>query len=174
MEKLLNQIHIPVVKEFMTTNVMAVRPDMNIYEAIMLLVDHRRSGAPVIDNTKSRHLVGMLSERDCLALLTNGAYYDGPGGLVKDYMSHKVLTIDSSKDVFAVADLFQKHNYRRLPIVDGDILVGIVTRGDVLRAGKRVWDSQHAQDPPDPGYLTDGIKSRLHQDGLPQVHKRID
>jgi predicted transcriptional regulator len=87
-------------------------------------------------------------------------------------MSRNVLTVDSARDVFAVADIFLKNNYRRLPVVKNDKLIGIVTCGDVLRAGKRLWDAKYQSNPPDPGYLTDNIKLRLHRAGLPFARKK--
>ena len=164
--------HVITVGEFMTTSVVSVTSEMNIYQAIMFLVEHRISGAPVTDPDDRRELVGIISEKDCLLLLANGAYYGAPSGKVSDYMSRNVFTVELARDVFSVADIFLKNNYRRLPVVENDKLVGIVTRGDVLRAGKRLWDVKYQSDPPDPGYLTDKIKSRLHQDGLPFPRKK--
>ncbi len=171
MEQIQHQ-HVTTVGEFMTTSVISVTSEMNIYQAIMFLVEHRISGAPVTDPDDRRELVGIISEKDCLLLLANGAYYGVPSGKVRDYMSRKVLTVEPARDVFAVADIFLKNNYRRLPVVENDKLVGIVTRGDVLRAGKRLWDAKYQSNPPDPGYLTDSIKSRLHRDGPPFARKK--
>jgi CBS domain-containing protein len=171
MEKIQHQ-HVTTVGEFMTTSVISVTSEMNIYQAIMFLVEHRISGAPVTNPDDRHELVGIISEKDCLLLLANGAYYGVPSGKVSDYMSRNVLTVDPARDVFAVADIFLKNNYRRLPVVENDKLIGIVTRGDVLRAGKRQWDAKYQSNPPDPGYLTDNIKSRLHRDGLPFARKK--
>ena len=171
MEKIQRQ-HVTTVGEFMTTSVVSVTSEMNIYQAIMFLVEHRISGAPVTNPDDRHELVGIISEKDCLLLLANGAYYGMPSGKVSDYMSRNVLTVDPARDVFAVADIFLKNNYRRLPVVENDKLIGIVTRGDILRAGKRLWDAKYQSNPPDPGYLTDNIKSRLHRDGLPFARKK--
>jgi len=171
MERIQHQ-HVTAVGEFMTTSVVSVTSEMNIYQAIMFLVEHRISGAPVTNPDDRHELVGIISEKDCLLLLANGAYYGMPSGKVSDYMSRNVLTVDPARDVFAVADIFLKNNYRRLPVVENDKLIGIVTRGDVLRAGKRLWDAKYQSNPPDPGYLTDNIKSRLHRDGLPFARKK--
>ena len=171
MEKIQHQ-RVTTVGEFMTTSVIRVTSEMNIYQAIMFLVEHRISGAPVTNPDDRHELVGIISEKDCLLLLANGAYYGVPSGKVSDYMSRNVLTVDPARDVFAVADIFLKNNYRRLPVVENDKLIGIVTRGDILRAGKRLWDAKYQSNPPDPGYLTDNIKSRLHRDGLPFARKK--
>ena len=111
MEKIQRQ-HVTTVGEFMTTSVVSVTSEMNIYQAIMFLVEHRISGAPVTNPDDRHELVGIISEKDCLLLLANGAYYGMPSGKVSDYMSRNVLTVDSARDVFAVADIFLKNRGR--------------------------------------------------------------
>ncbi len=165
---------IPSVREFMSKGIIFVRPDTDIYLAINLLLDHKISGAPVVEvNDQSKTLLGMLSAKDCMSILVNGAFYDLPAGKVSDYMSTKLVTVDPGKDVFAVAEIFLRHHFRRVPVVENGVLIGIVSRGDVLKASRRLWQNQHAPNAPDPGYLTDSIRAKLGDDGITHLHKKL-
>ena len=96
---------IPLVKDFMTTKVITLKPNMDIYEAMTQLLKHHISGAPVVDD--ERNLVGILSEKDCLRVFAVRAYSGQlPGGLVSDFMSEgfeQPLQIANNKhDVIAM------------------------------------------------------------------------
>ncbi len=161
---------IPVVDSFMTRPVITVRSDMVIYDAIRVLLDHRISGAPVVDND-DQHLVGILSEKDCLSILINGVFHGLTSDRVQDYMTTSVVTINKEMEIFEVADIFLHKHYRRLPVVDQDgNVIGIVSRRDILTASRAMWDEKII--PPDPGYLSDEVKARLGEDGMARLYKR--
>ena len=122
----------PIVKNYMTTNLIALKDEMDVYFAIGLLLKNNISGAPVIDNNDN--LSGILSEKDCLRVFANGSFYNMPGGEVSRFMTKVVATVEPNTDLFSVADIFLKHNYRRMPVVKGKKLVGQISRRDVLRA----------------------------------------
>ena len=111
------------------------RPEMEMLEAIDLLLVNRISGAPVMD---SKHrLVGMLSEKDCLRLGLTAHYHNIRGGLVSDFMSKNVQTVDVSASIVDVTEEFTNCHYRRLPVVnrlEEDRFVGQISRRDLLRA----------------------------------------
>jgi CBS domain-containing protein len=115
----------------MDTLVPTLRPDTEILDAIGFLLENRVTGAPVID--EGGNLVGMLTERDCLALVAEGAEAKRPRGPVEDFMSVGVVTISPDMDVYYVAGLFLTHTFRRLPVVEKGRLVGAITRFDILR-----------------------------------------
>ncbi len=123
---------IPVVKHYMTTRLITLTRDMDVYFAIGLLLKNRISGAPVID--KDNNLEGILSEKDCLRIFANGSFYDMPGGPVSKFMTDVVLTVNPGSDLFSVADIFLQHNFRRMPVVEGKKIVGQISRRDVLKA----------------------------------------
>ena len=76
------------VRDYMTRNLVTFRPEMNLFTAINRLLEHRISGAPVVDG--QGHLVGLLSEGDCLRGILSGAYYESAGGDVSAYMTTEV------------------------------------------------------------------------------------
>ena len=148
----------PIVKNYMTTRLITLSKDMDVYFAIGLLLKNRISGAPVTDNND--HLVGILSEKDCLRIFANGSFYNMPGGAVSRFMTKAVATVSPETDLFSVADIFLKHNYRRLPVVKGKKLVGQISRRDVLRA---IQDSSEYNVNNDDinGYITEEMKGSL-------------
>jgi CBS domain-containing protein len=134
---------------------------MDIGDAVSFLLAHKIAGAPVVEHPGSNRLVGILSESDCLRVVSNGAFHGEPKGTVADFMAINVRTIKPTDDVFSIATIFVAKRYRRLPVVDGDRLVGIVSRSDVLRLQKRIWDNRSKMPQPDSGYLSPEIKARL-------------
>ena len=122
----------PIVKNYMTTDLITLKDEMDVYFAIGLLLKNNISGAPVIDN--NNNLSGILSEKDCLRVFANGSFHNMPGGEVSRFMTKVVATVEPNTDLFSVADIFLKHNYRRMPVIKGKKLVGQISRRDVLRA----------------------------------------
>ncbi len=120
------------VRDFMTKKVVVFKPDMDIYAAIDKLIKAEISGAPVVDNEGK--LVGIMSQKDCLRILANGVFHDAPAGPVSEYMTEAVMSIGPDTDIFTVADLFLNNVYRRIPVVENDIVVGQISRRDILRA----------------------------------------
>lgn len=156
--------HVPTVDEFMSRHLVVVTPDMDIQKAISLLIEHRISGAPVVHSTavKPYRLAGVLTEKDCLSIVSNGAFYGGDGaGSVRDFMTTDVVTVSPDDDLYTVAGIFMQRNFRRMPVVDEDnSLVGLVSRRDILNAIQHFWNSKRPA-PPDPGYVSDDLKAKL-------------
>jgi CBS domain-containing protein len=151
---------IPVARDFMAKSLVTLGPKTDIFSAIDILLRNRISGAPVIDEDKK--LIGMLSEKDCLRVFASGAYHQGAGGIVSDYMSTKLTTVSPEDDLFKVAEVFLKNSFRRLPVMDNGVLVGQVSRRDVLEASHKIWTGAPAARPwTDSRYLTDEIKAAL-------------
>ena len=90
------------------------------------------SGAPVLN--EKDELVGVLSEKDCMKTLIEYSYYNNLGGLVEEYMSTNLETINVHDTLSDVADKFMQSRFRRFPVLDGNKLVGQVSRRDILRA----------------------------------------
>jgi CBS domain-containing protein len=156
---------IPVARDFMATKLTALSPEMSIYEAIDVLLRNRVSGAPVVD--ADGRLMGVLSEKDCLKIFANAAFHQVAGGVVRDYMSTALHTVGPNDDLFRLAELFLKNVFRRLPVVENGLLVGQVSRRDVLDASRRIWEGEPAKKEwTDSKYLTEEMKAAL--DGKPK------
>ena len=124
-------IKLPKVADYMMTSLHTLSPDGDVYAAVGFLIDHHISGAPVVEDGR---LVGMLSEKDCLRLLATGSDHSAPSGKVRDFMVTNVESIPSTVNIYHVAGMFLQRPYRRFPVVDDGILVGQISRRDVLKA----------------------------------------
>ena len=124
----------PTVRTFMDTETHALHAHDDIYEAVRALIDAGITGSPVVDD--AGHLVGMISEYECLRLLTAGtADANIPAGRVSDFMLPSFRSVSPDMDVYYVAGLFlAEPQTRRFPVVEGARLVGVITRKDILRA----------------------------------------
>ncbi len=120
------------VKHYMARDPVTFRPDMDVLEAVKILVDNRISGAPVVDDRGN--LIGLLSEKDCMKVTLNACYYGGPGGQVEDYMTRHVQVVDAERTIVEVAERFETFPFRRYPVVQNNRLVGQISRRDVLKA----------------------------------------
>lgn len=158
----------PIVKDYMTKAVITVKEDEDVYAAIQTLLNNKISGAPVLDSESN--LVGILSEKDCLRIFSNGMFHNFPGASVKDYMSKEVLTITPDADIFTATDILLNNVFRRMPVVEEDKLLGIISRRDVLKAIRDAFDDENMQVPHDTEekkeYLSPEMKGILGDDGL--------
>jgi CBS domain-containing protein len=127
---------LPTVREFMDRHVQTISPDLDIMDAVDFLLEKRVTGAVVADGKGK--LAGILTEFDCLRLLTHGdARGEAPSGKVKDFMTAQVQTIPPTMDIYYCAGLFMDVSFRRFPVVEDGRLVGAITRFDLLRAVHR-------------------------------------
>jgi len=155
-------IEIPNVRDIMTKKVVALHQGMTMEEAMRALLKFKHSGAPVVD--ADNKLVGMLSEKDCLRMFFGGLYHRLPLGTVGQYMSVNITTCHPNDSLLAVAQIFFRQSFRRLPVVDTTgQMIGIVSRSDVLMGSKRLWESGERLDRHDleSGYLTAEIQAAL-------------
>ena len=112
-------------REIMTQKVLTVREKAHFSEAAHLLVRHRVSGLPVVD--AEERLVGIITPSDLM--LRHWAV-----NLVEDLMTRPVITIEGSMHLSEIAKLLIDHNIKRVVVVDGERVIGIVSRADVIRA----------------------------------------
>ncbi|OGA25742.1 MAG: hypothetical protein A3H34_06840 [Betaproteobacteria bacterium RIFCSPLOWO2_02_FULL_67_19] len=122
---------LPLVRDHMDKHVATLSPEVNILDAIGFLLEKRVTGAPVVD--KSGRLVGILTEKDCLKLVSSGIDGNLPRGSVETYMTPNPETIPPTMDVFFAAGLFLTRDFRRFLVVENGTLVGAITRFDILR-----------------------------------------
>ena len=113
-------------------------PEQLIEDVIDIIIEKGISGAPVLD--QNRKLVGIISEKDCLRIIVDHAYHNLPieSRKVSDYMTAKVKTLSATSDVVEAANEFLNNPIRRMPILDQGVLIGQVSRRDILRASKNI------------------------------------
>jgi predicted transcriptional regulator len=121
-----------LVKNYMTGKLVTFHPDMDVLDAIHVLVDQGIAGAPIVDDHGD--LVGMLSEIDCMKIALQAGYHGQWGGPVSEYMTTSIETVDADMNIIDLAQRFLETSYRRFPVMKDHRLVGQISRRDVLRA----------------------------------------
>ncbi len=114
--------------KIMTKEVIFVKPTTTLLEAMSLLVKHKISGLPVVDDQEK--IVGMITEKDFLQLLVSD--FITSNELVGDYMSKDVQFFGPEDSVILICDFFMKMNVRRVPIVENGKMVGVISRRDII------------------------------------------
>lgn len=116
------------VREIMTSDVISVSEESTIEDAARILARHRISGLPVI-NAKNA-LTGLVTEYD---------FISKQGQTVGDIMSRGVISVTEDTDVEEVSHLLTNRRIRRVPVLRGDQLVGIVSRSDLIKQIAMRW-----------------------------------
>lgn len=137
------------VEEIMTSDVITVSPGTTIHRAAELLADHGISGLPVVDDQGA--VVGILSEGDLIVrqrprprpsfwrlFFEDGErlareYQKATGTTVAEVMTTTLIIIRPDAPLEAAAALLDQHKIRRLPVMEEGRLVGIVSRGDLVK-----------------------------------------
>ena len=135
-------------RDVMSGEVIAVSPKAAIIDAAKLMLDNRISGLPVIDDRG--RLVGVVTEGDLLRRVEIGTQTECAGGFfsselahqflksygqyVEDVMTTKVASVLVNTPLVEIARLLQLMKLKRVPVIEHDEVVGIVSRADVLRA----------------------------------------
>ena len=120
------------VRDYMSTTLITFHPDMEVMTAVNALVKNHITAAPVVDDAGK--LVGVLSERDCLAIVFVAAHDDSSAGPVRQFMNPKVVTVTPETSLMHLLSLFESQTCRRYPVMENGNLVGLISRSDVLRA----------------------------------------
>lgn len=115
-------------RSVMTTKLITAREETPLEQAVRLLMEHHISGLPVVDG--ANRLVGILTEKDLLRLLDDDA---GGARTVGELMVREVRTFQVDDPLHAICDCLLANHYRRVPILDGDKLVGLISRADLLQ-----------------------------------------
>jgi CBS domain-containing protein len=138
--------------DVMTPDVITVTPDTSVREIAKLLYTRHISGVPVIDREK--RVIGIVGEGDLLghaevagerrrtwwldAFVNSNAlardYIKTHGRVAADVMTPTVITVAPTALIAEIAKILERHRIKRVPVIDGGKLVGIVTRGDLLQA----------------------------------------
>jgi CBS domain-containing protein len=124
---------LPAVRTYMDTETHALSATDDILVAARRLIDEGVTDVPVVDEGGS--VVGMLSEYGCLRLLAEGRDGEPPRGQVHEFMSTTFTAVPPTMDVYYAAGMFlSEPTQRRFVVMEGQRLVGVVTRKDILRA----------------------------------------
>ncbi|EJW13366.1 Inosine-5'-monophosphate dehydrogenase [Rhodovulum sp. PH10] len=138
--------------DVMTSRVVSIRPEATVEEAVRQMLDNRISGLPVVDGEGD--LVGIVTEGDFLRRAETGTCRKrprwleiliGPNSLAKDYvrshgrkveevMTRDPVTVTEDTTLDAIVSIMERRRVKRVPVVRGREVVGIVSRANLLHA----------------------------------------
>jgi CBS domain-containing protein len=112
----------------MAQDLVTVTPDTPVHEAMALLVERNITGLPVVD--AEHRLAGIVSEKDLLRELYGAS---DTSRQVRDVMTTEVTAFRPDDELTDICECLLNNSFRRVPILDGDRLVGIVSRRDIIK-----------------------------------------
>ena len=166
--------------DVMTFGAASIRADAPVEEAARVMLQHRISGLPVVDDNGD--LIGMVTEGDLLRreasaerrrwlelVLGSTKPADGPRlahlATVSEVMTRPAVTVSEDTPIQEVANILQRHRIKRVPVVRGGKVTGIVSRADLLRGLARLAEDMPAAS------AEDRILRQRVLDALAQVPK---
>ena len=120
-----------LVKDYMDPNPHAILSNASVAEAVSVLLDANISGAPVVDS--ANHLVGFVSEQDCIKELLNDTFYASDSPSVVSVMTSNVTTVGPGASILEIAENMAKHAPRNYPVVESGKLIGLLSRRHILK-----------------------------------------
>jgi len=152
------------VADVMTRNLITVTSGMPVADAARLMLEHRVSGLPVVDDRGG--LIGIITEADLLRRAETGTdqrlswwrsvvlgserlaeqYVRSHARKVGEVMQRDLVTIRPAASLAEAVAMMESRSVKRLPVLDGTTLVGIVSRADLLRALERLLLSEEVSE----------------------------
>jgi CBS domain-containing protein len=137
--------------DIMTREVVAVPPDISVAQLAAILIERRISAVPVIDRGR---LVGIVTENDLLRRIELGTqrtrprwlhfltsddtllaeYLKSRGQTAGDVMTSEVVTVGQDTPIADIADILESRHIKRVPVLDGEKVVGIISRANLIQA----------------------------------------
>ncbi|MEA5027522.1 MAG: CBS domain-containing protein [Sphaerochaeta associata] len=138
-----------IIERRMTRNPVTATPDMSIAEASALMKQEKVHRLPVLD--KDKKLVGIITEKDILyatpspasSLSIHEMAYLLSKLTVKKLMSKNVVTINKDTTVEEAARMMVDQDLSSLPVLEGDKLIGIVTKSDMFKILLELFGARH-------------------------------
>lgn len=116
-------------KDVMTSQVITVKTDTPIIDAVELMVEHSISGMPVVDATNT--LVGVITEKDVLKL--HRATDRASGQKVEDFMTTPAVFFETDESMDDVCDCLIENEFKRVPVAENGKVVGVISRLDAIK-----------------------------------------
>ena len=149
--------------DVMTRNVLTVGPEASVAQAIRLMLDNNVSGLPVV--AADGKVVGILTEGDLLRRNETGTerhrsrwreilmgpgraageYVKTHGRKVEEIMTTDLISVSGDTPLDEVVGVMERRRIKRVPVLDGAVLAGIVSRADLLRSLLQALDAQSSE-----------------------------
>jgi len=115
-------------KDIMTEEVISVKKDTPIFEAVELLAKNCITGIPVVEDDMT--LVGILTEKDVLRLFY--ALKDAENKIVSDFMTQPAVHFNENESLLDICDCLMNNPFRRVPVTSKGKVIGIISRPDLI------------------------------------------
>jgi CBS domain-containing protein len=115
-------------KDIMTEEVISVKKDTPIFEAVELLAKNCITGIPVVEDDMT--LVGILTEKDVLGLFY--ALKDAENKTVNDFMTQPAVHFNENESLLDICDCLMNNPFRRVPVTSKGKVIGIISRPDLI------------------------------------------
>ena len=116
-------------KDIMSEDVITVKKDTPIYEAIKLLRENHITSMPVVEDDLT--LIGILSEKDVISLFCY-AHEDDQEKVVADFMTGNPVHFDQNESLLSICDCLIVHSFKSIPVTSKEKVVGVVSRADII------------------------------------------
>jgi CBS domain-containing protein len=121
-------------RDIMTANPRTVTPDESVTRAAEIMREADVGVVPVVEDTGSMRLAGLITDRDiAVRIVAEGR---DNKATVREIMSSGLATVRPDDDLDRVTELMKTEQVRRIPVCEGDRLVGIIAQADVAREGR--------------------------------------
>ena len=127
-------------KDIMTRNVVCIKKNIPVIEAIRLMSKNNITGIPVVEDDMT--LVGILSEQDVLRLLHT--YEEEKDRTVNDFMTQPAIHFEEGEPLLDVCYCLRDNSIRRVPVTSNDKVVGVISRSDILKCILKLWEKDGA------------------------------
>ncbi len=148
-------------KHVMVAPVKTGNPEMTVREVAQVLTENRISALPIVDTEGT--VIGIVSEGDLIRRAEIGTqkhrswwlslfisnvqlaeeYAKAHTRKVSDLMTHEIVSVKPDTPLSEVAQLFERHRIKRVPVIEGEKLVGIVTRSNLVQAIATAPQKEH-------------------------------
>lgn len=133
---------LPTARDIMTSDTLTVRRHDPVLETAQRMLAQGVSTAPVVEPmSEAEFLVGFVSEKDVMQCLASGRFHARPDIAIQEIMRPHPVCVRPAADILALAAIFMQHGFRHLPVVEGRVLLGMVSRRDVIRGMLDHYDS---------------------------------
>jgi CBS domain-containing protein len=116
-------------KDIMTKQVVCIKKETPIIEAIQLMANNNITGIPVVEEDST--LIGMLSEQDVLRLFHT--YDDEKDRTVSDFMTQPAIHFEEHEPLLDVCYCLRDNSIRRVPVTLNGKVTGVISRSDILK-----------------------------------------
>ena len=174
-----------LAKDIMTTNVITITPSLSVEQIAQLLLTCNISGVPVVD--ADDRLIGLVSEGDLMRRSEGGTerhrswwlnllvgpearardFIKSHGHKAEDVMTREVTTVTPDTPVGEIAEILEKRRIKRVPVIEGDKIVGIVSRANLLHGLATHKDRISIASSPDDRAIREQVQALVaHEDWI--------